>query len=355
MRIATITCSRQGYDLMKEFQKKWLLIYPKDIFEDIVKCKSLSDAGNHTGDHGRIEKREGTLTEMVGQCFPEVDALIFFSATGIAVRSIAGFLTHKSKDPAVITVDETGRFAVSLLSGHAGGANELTRQVAKVIGAVPVITTATDREGKFAVDEFARKNHLVIKDWKAAKEISVRVLEGLPVGFWSELPVEGELPKELSSIAETREWGINISEKILDHSPFSNDLQLIPKNIIAGIGCRKGTGKEQIENVLWQCFLEHGIRREALLMVTSIDLKKEEKGILSFCEEQKIPFQVYSAKELESAAGDFTESSFVAQTTGVGNVCERSAVLAGGTLICKKSIYDGVTVALAKREGSVRF
>lgn len=296
-----------------------------------------------------------SLTEMVGQCFQEVDVLIFFCAAGIAVRSIAGFLIHKSKDPAVIAVDETGRFAVSLLSGHAGGANELTEQVAKSIGAIPVITTATDREGKFAVDEFARKNQLVLKDWKAAKEISVRILEGFPVGFRSELPVEGELPEELSPITGTSEWGIMISEKILDHSPFSNCLQLIPRNIIAGIGCRKGSTKEQIENALWQCFLEHGIKREALLLVASIDLKREEDGILSFCREYKIPFQVYSAKELEEIEGSYTESSFVAQTTGVGNVCERSAVSAGGKLICKKSIYDGVTVALAKREGSVRF
>lgn len=359
MKITTIACSRQGFGLMKDFQKKWLMMHPKDCFEEIVRCKSLSDGKKNDMAHGNAGIQTESLTERVGQCFQKSDALIFFTAAGIAVRSIAGFLVHKSEDPAVIAVDETGRFAVSLLSGHAGGANELTEQVAEVIGALPVITTATDREGKFAVDEFARKNQLIPENWKAAKEISVRVLEGLPVGFFSELKVEGELPRELTPVRENMEWGIVISEKMRDKSPahrwFSHSLQLIPKNIIAGIGCRKGSTKEQIAAAMERCFFEQGIRMEALLMLTSIDLKKEEAGISSFCREQGLPFRVYSAGELKQVEGSFTESSFVARTTGVGNVCERSAVLAGGELICKKRAYDGVTVALAKREGSVRF
>ena len=122
----------------------------------------------------------------VAQEFDHVDTIVFFAAAGIAVRSIAPCLNHKSVAPAVLVMDETGSFCISLLSGHMGGANELTQKLADWSGAVPVITTATDREGKFSLDDYARKHELVVTDWKLAKELSAAVLEGERIGLFVE-------------------------------------------------------------------------------------------------------------------------------------------------------------------------
>jgi cobalt-precorrin 5A hydrolase len=131
---------------------------------------------------------------------------------------------------------------------------------------------------------------------------------------------------------------------------------LVPKIVVAGIGCKKNTEKSKIEFAIKTCLSEENIVFSSLALVASIDLKKDEKGIADFCESNDIPFVTYSAEELKSVEGDFTKSDFVESVTGVSNVCERSAVRAsGGRLICKKKVYDGVTVALAIMKGCASF
>lgn len=291
------------------------------------------------------------------------------------MRAVAPFIRHKSVDPAVLVIDETGKFCISLLSGHAGGANELAERIGDLIGATPVITTATDREDKFAVDDFARKNDLVLTDWKLAKKISAAILEGERIGFCSELPVEGSLPKELS-LLDSKEgeefWAerksaceniekfhhkriIIVSCRSLEDLADPDTLQLIPKLIVAGIGCRKGTPEKKIAFAIARCLKEEQIRPEALSALASIELKREEEGLLSYCKSRGLPFLTYSTDTLKQVPGEFTDSPFVKQVTGVSNVCERSAAASGGCLICRKRIYEGVTVALAKKKGSVVF
>ena len=123
---------------------------------------------------------EGTLADWTGKNFPEADALIFVGACGIAVRAVAPWVKDKFQDPAVVAADEGGQFVISLLSGHAGGANRLTRELAAALGAVPVITTATDVNGRFAVDVFAAENGCAISSRDLAKQLS------FPQIFWRE-------------------------------------------------------------------------------------------------------------------------------------------------------------------------
>ena len=123
------------------------------------------------------------LTQWSGRQFSEKNAMIFIGAAGIAVRAAAPWIRDKFADPPVIVIDETARFVIPLLSGHVGGANELACELAAFLGAVPVITTATDRNGLFAVDLFAAGNGLVLTDRKMAREISARILEGKTVGL----------------------------------------------------------------------------------------------------------------------------------------------------------------------------
>lgn len=129
----------------------------------------------------------------------------------------------------------------------------------------------------------------------------------------------------------------------------------MPRSIVIGIGCRKGVSPEKIRSAVIQCFAQEGICLCAAAAAASIDLKKEEEGILAFCREEGLPFLTYTAEELAGQRGEFTESAFVRQITGVSNVSERSVAAAGGKLLGKRRIYDGVTVALGRREGGVCF
>ena len=123
------------------------------------------------------------------------EGVIFVGACGIAVRSIAPYIAGKKTDPAVLVIDECGKFVIALLSGHLGGANELALRCAGYLKAVPVVTTATDLHSRFAVDVFAKKNGCAIFHMKAAKEASAALLAGESIGFYSEFPWDGELPE----------------------------------------------------------------------------------------------------------------------------------------------------------------
>ena len=192
--------------------------------------------------------------------FQKMDAILFIGACGIAVRSIAPYVKSKKTDPAVLCMDEQGKFVISLLSGHIGGANELTEEVAAVTGAVPVITTATDVNHKFAVDVFAVKNHCEICEMELAKEAAALLVDGKTVGFCSRFPVDGTKPEELiPEEAAKPSMGICITTSEED-SPYERTLHLIPKVITVGIGCKKNTPAGRIE----KRFLRH-LRRPGFL------------------------------------------------------------------------------------------
>lgn len=288
-----------------------------------------------------------SLPAWTERMFQEMDAILFIGACGIAVRSIAPYVKSKKTDPAVLCMDEQGKFVISLLSGHIGGANELTEEVAVVTGAVPVITTATDVNHKFAVDVFAVKNHCEICEMELAKEAAALLVDGKTVGFCSRFPVDGTKPEELiPEEAAKPSMGICITTSEED-SPYERTLHLIPKVITVGIGCKKNTPAGRIEEKVLAALAAAGISPKAVRQVASIDLKAQEPGILQLVEKYGWQYRTFSAEELETAEGEFTPSPFVKKITGIDNVCERSAVLAGGRLIKKKKAADGVTVALA--------
>lgn len=307
-----------------------------------------------------VKALEGTLRRWVQERFASRDALLFVGATGIAVRAIAPFLESKTKDPAVLVTDEKGNFLISLVSGHIGGANELCRSLAEGIGAIPVITTATDLNHKFAVDVFARKNGLWISDMKLAKQISAALLDGERVEFSSQLPVSGPIPPELVDSGKEGSEGLKIRVTLgetEDGKDRTDCLNLIPSCCVLGVGCRKGKTLEELEPFLLGLLQENGISIRALRQVCSVDRKADEQGILEFCQKYGLPFETYPAEELWKVPGDFQSSSFVAGQVGVDNVCERSAVRGsmGGTLIVRKTAESGMTAAVALENRRIYF
>ena len=284
--------------------------------------------------------------------FARADALIFCCASGIAVRAIAPWVRDKKTDPAVLVIDETARFVIPLLSGHIGGANALAETLSEALGATPVVTTATDLNNLFAVDVFAARNRLTITDMELAKEISAALLAGEPVGFSCDLPVSGTLPKELTT--EDAALGVCISRERKE--PFARTLQLIPRRYALGVGCRRGKSAEELDSFIRRQLAACGISIDELMCIASIDLKKDEPGLLAFSEANRLPFITYPADTLNALPGTFSGSAFVKETTGVDCVSERAAVQAsGGALIAAKIAEDGMTFALAESKEGVSF
>ena len=285
------------------------------------------------------------LSSLTAEIFSKFDALVFVSSVGIAVRAVAPHLVSKTTDPAVVAVDDCGKFAVSVLSGHIGGANEFAERIAGMIRAVPVITTATDSHGLFSPDVFAKKNGLVITDMGAAKAVAAALVNSEKVGFKCSYP-HSEMPDELTDSGSGKN-GICISENAND-KPFDTTLNLLPRNLIVGIGCKKMTPFTTIKSHITSVFSENELDIRRLACVATIDIKAEETGLIGFCEKFGLPLKTYTADELMSAQGDFTHSDFVEKTTGADNVCERAAVCAGGKLIIRKSAENGITAAVAE-------
>ena len=289
--------------------------------------------------------RDGvSLDGWTSKAFSECRALVIIGAAGIAVRAVAPYLTGKAVDPAVVAVDECARYAVPLLSGHLGGANALAREIARLCGAEAVVTTATDRNGVFAFDEWARVQGLAVADPRRIKTVSAKLLAGEAVTVRSAFPIDGGLPEGLR-LTESGEADVWVDVRVHDA------LTLVPPALVLGVGCRRGTGEEMLEARFAALCAETGILPEAVCAAASIDLKRGEDGLERFCAAHGWPLRFFGAQELAFLEGEYSASAFVEQTTGVDNVCERAAVCAAeGPLTVKKLAGDGVTFALAQRE-----
>ncbi|MDO4491215.1 MAG: cobalamin biosynthesis protein [Lachnospiraceae bacterium] len=364
----------------------------RDFYQDSWFCKGKLFRDAVPEGFSYVE--EG-MQQWAGEHFPQSDAMIFIGATGICVRAIAPWVKDKKTDPAVLCFDEKGTFGISLLSGHIGGANALTEKLCQVLGSTPVVTTATDVNRKFAVDVYATEQNLAIGSMELAKDVAAALVEGkeIPFSADTELIHSGKLPGGLKlykvqkdalsgglklvkaekdaseenksgsgnglestplSAGEMFPLGIHVSP-FKDRHPYAHTLQLIPRCIVLGIGCRRDTPVDFIEELADQVLQQHQIHPQAVKAVATIDLKKDEKGLLEFCRRRNLPLTVYSAEELRQVEGDFSASGFVSGITGVDNVCERSAVKnSQGTLIVKKTKGKSSTCAAALEDWRIK-
>lgn len=286
----------------------------------------------------------------MGKLFGVNDALIFIGACGIAVREIAPHIKNKTVDPAVIVIDDRGRYVIPILSGHIGGANALAERIAEIIGAAPIITTATDGAGRFSCDAWAKTHGCAVSSMKLAKDFSAEILtRDLPVTSEYELPA---LPNGLTA-GDGGDIGLYIGVYIRD--PYDKTLRLVPRVVTVGMGCRRGVSAETVIDAAESILTENGVDIRAVREISSIDVKKDETGLFALAERWNVPIRFLSAEELAAVPGDFSESEFVRKTVGVGNVCERAAASDGGKLIVGKTAKNGVTVAVAVHDWRIEF
>ena len=328
-------------------------------------CEGYAPAKYVMGEEGGVKqlpkKKEDLIRERWGKW-----AFLFIGAAGIAVRYIAPYVKDKFTDSAVVVADEAGQYVIPLLSGHVGGAAELADQVAELLGAVSVHTTATDVRKKFAADVFAKKNALHITDREAAKRISAAVLDEEPIGIYAEGEYAENAVKNSEEMFSDEVWICNTEEEVMkyryrvvvsDSFPAAdeNTLLLKPKNVIVGLGCRKGISEELLEKGLLKILKENNLDMEQVEVIVSIDLKKEERAVLSLAEKYQVPFLTYPAEMLKEIKEVSSSSSFVEKVTGVDNVCERAALTyckehcKYSELILGKRTEESMTVAIARR------
>ena len=257
------------------------------------------------------------MNNFVAEIFTKFDAIIFICAAGIAVRMIAPHIVSKLSDPAIIVIDERGKNVISLLSGHIGGANDLTLEIAKKISANPVITTATDVEEKFSADSFANSFGLIPDDKNLIKKINSAILRGEEIFF----------------------------------TAGNFKMNLLPKNLICGIGCRREVEEEKIFQAVSEACKIISQPIERIKIFASVDKKSDEKNLLRFVEKLGKEIKFFGADELNKKISEYKleESDFVKKNIGAGNICEAAALCCverGKFALTKKKFFNSVTVAL---------
>jgi cobalt-precorrin 5A hydrolase len=310
--------------------------------------------------HIPFERLALTLEDKFGQ----YSGHIFIMATGIVVRVLAPLIQSKTKDPAVVVVDDQGKNAISLLSGHIGGANELARKIAQIIEANPVITTATDINEVPAIDVLARENGLFIENPAAIKIVNMALLKREkisvhdPLNFLTKQLLNFEsaaFQKFMYNINKTSQQYEIINNPCVYIDDTINDLPsqvliLRPPSLVAGIGCNRDTDSEEISTHLKEVLESHRLASTSLKCLASIDVKNDEAGLIAVAERLDLPLIFFKREELNQVKGIKNPSPIVEKHVGVKSVCEAAAILASrdGTLIVPKQSTQNVTVAIAR-------
>lgn len=346
--------------------------------------KTLAEklAAGHPGDlYGKDHFKEN-----LQKAFGNYDYLVCIMATGIVVRILAPLIIHKTSDPGVVVLDQKGQHAISLLSGHLGGANDLAREMAFLSGGEAVITTATDVAGELSFDTFAKRYDMAIENIGQLKHISGALLEGKKICVVTDLAYSEQAYPELfegekegkfiiykvdeyskhilrqgdsnhpllkeDGKSESADMPVVVIHEGVHFDGFSPILYLRPRTICAGIGCKRNMEAQPIEDALLETLEKEGLSPLSLKCISTIPLKADEAGILATCAHLHVPLKIIPTEEIEAL--DILElgiasSDFVAQQTGVLSVSTASSYLASGKgrILVDKAKFKGITIALS--------
>lgn len=304
------------------------------------------------------------LKELFGELFAEYEGIVCIMALGIVVRLIAPYLKDKTSDPAVVVMDELGQNVISALSGHLGGANKLTNDIAGLLGTNPVITTATDVQGLPALEILAEENGWIVEPFELVKKVNAALVNGQKVILYSETPFDMDLPEPLEvrefarySPARREDGRVILVTNRSARSFPPGTVFLRPKNLCIGIGCRKGVSKTEVIDAVQAALEETGRSLSSVRGFASVDIKSSEQGLLDAAKEFNLPVEFFSPEALDmllkKRAEELSFSQMVYDRIGVGGVCEPSAIMSLGetsALIMPKTRYGKVTVAIAEED-----
>jgi cobalt-precorrin 5A hydrolase/precorrin-3B C17-methyltransferase len=307
------------------------------------------------------------LKDAVRTAFNEYTYLVLIMAAGIAVRMIAPLVKDKQSDPGVVVIDDGGTFAISLLSGHVGGANEFARKVAAHIGATPVVTTASEIMGTIPVDIFNRELGWEIEGHEHLTTVSAALVNGEPVGIYQDAgeqdwqPEMEHLPDNVRVFSDIKALhdaspraALVITDRILDETERTllpeHTVIYRPPSLVVGIGCNRGTTCAEIEEAINTVFSDKRLSSLSIRNIATIDLKEDEAGLGEYSRNHDLRVDYFDSKALRNTQFPSPPSTTVLKHTGTPAVCESAAILSsGGQVIVPKVSYNrAVTVAVAR-------
>jgi cobalt-precorrin 5A hydrolase len=309
------------------------------------------------------------LDEFIQDTYNKVDAIVAVMATGITIRAVAPLLESKFVDPAVVGVDASGRFVISLLSGHYGGANELTRLISEGIGATAVITTASDVMGKQSIDELARILHLKIVNPESLVAVNSAIVNGekLAIVMLGETKIpltkiigfnieKASTVEEAAAIINRYDASAVITQATLPQNKFTKPITFLkPLTVAVGLGARKDVAEDAIMDAVNAALTKANVPLERVDRLATVSIKRDSESMISAAEKLGLRLEFFDVETLRALEhGDLSpDSEIVKRNIGVGGVCERAALIAAGKnprLILKKTKLNGVTVAVAEGE-----
>lgn len=313
------------------------------------------------------------LRPVVERAFTEYSNLVLFLSAGASIRLLAPLLQSKRIDPAVVCIDDAGSFCVSLISGHAGGADRLAQKVARYLGATPVITSASHASGTLAVDLLGREfGWRLSAGATTVTRASAAVINGQPIGVWQGAGEPGWWPDEtplpdnitvypaLDDLAASACAAALIITDTLDplDTLLADKITVVyrPRSLVAGMGCRRGVPVAELESLLAQTFKKNGLALECLAGIATAEIKRGEPGLEQLAERHGVPLSFFQAGELnqvfETNPGAVTSRSERArELVGVWGVAEPSALLTAGAgeLVVTRKNTTRATIAIARK------
>jgi len=348
MKIAIIAITPGGANLARQLGEELLEgeVFLPLRFREEDSCRYYSES----------------LSELLPVLFTRAEQLVCIMATGIVVRLLASHLRGKEYDPGVVVMDEKGRFAISLLSGHLGGGNRLADVVAEIVGGQAVITTATDVNNLPAWDQVASDAGMAVEPVAHLRTLNRLLLEGEAIALVDRkrriaahfIGVPGvELYDSFAEALQAEAKGkVFVTHRHLPALERTPDLLAIrPKDLVVGIGCNRGTSADEIEEVVNSCLPRAFLAFASVGQVASIDAKQDEVGLNEFAERHRLPVVHFSADQLNQVEVPSPPSVHALDAVGAKGVCEPAAVLGadGGKLLIRKQKSGNVTLAVAEK------
>ncbi|MBI5694347.1 MAG: cobalamin biosynthesis protein [Nitrospirae bacterium] len=355
MRPAVVAITKGGSELARRLQDA----YPGGV--DLYLQKRFI-----TKDDAGARPVGNDLSALTGRLFRKYRSIAFIMAAGVVVRLIAPHLKDKTADPAVVVLDEGGRFVVSLLSGHIGGANALATELAGLIGAKAVITTASDVRGVPAVDTMAGLLGCAIEDMKAAKDVTAALVNGEEVALYSHIDLAyvaerlGPLPDNLKLYTSIDDllWADRAASVVITPNVLPEDelarlgraVFLRPKVLVVGMGCNRGTSQRELAGLVGRVFRARGLSPLSIRNIATIEDKRDEAGMLGFAARRGLPVTYYTKTKLSHGPTPSGRSEAVFRNMGVYGVCEPAALISAGAkkLLVPKTKSKNTTVAVAE-------
>jgi cobalt-precorrin 5A hydrolase len=308
---------------------------------------------------GEIIWYSNLTSEKIAELFKNNNALVCLFSLGAVIRLIAPHLKDKKTDPAVIVIDDKSNFVISVLSGHIGGANELTQEIAEKLGALSVITTAADVNKTIAVDLVGRDLNWKIDDDSRVTKISAHMVNEEPIGvfqqvgkknWYKELPKNVSIFETLDDLKRSNSKGyLIISDRIIDEEIVNESVIYRPPSLVVGVGLHWDTTKETIRNGIERCLEKFKLSSKSIAKLVSIKKPQDVQGLIDVGKEMGIPVEYVNREDLAQVSAP-NPSETVKKFEGTASVSEAAALkISKGELIVEKQKFPpNLTIAIAR-------